>query len=161
MTESHRLLENMADYIFPLHLTDPRRDGFTPESCRTWHDILRFCHETALNEMFLLKEKSQLPSVKNIFRVKTDLPFTLYVLDILGNAIRGTTMTSSAPKTVQSLPFQKLWEGMTDPEVNWRGPDQQMATKDLFSAMLRTPLTRRHSQWIPKVMLLWLRSILI
>jgi pyruvate, water dikinase len=140
LTESHRLLENMANFIFPLHLTDPRLDGFTAESCQTWHDILRFCHETALNEMFLLKEKSRLPSVKNIFRVKTDLPFTLYVLDILGTVIRGSHDDFISADSVQSLPFRKLWEAMTDPEVNWRGPDRQMGTKDLFSAMFRTPL---------------------
>jgi pyruvate, water dikinase len=140
ITESHRLLENIAKYIFPLHLTDPRRDEFTPQSCQTWHDILRFCHETALNEMFLLKEKSQLRSVKNSFKVTSDLPFTLYVLDILGNAIRGSHDDVITAENVHNLPFQKLWEGMTAPGVNWRGPDHQMGTKDLFSAMLRTPM---------------------
>ena len=139
LTESHRLLEHMAEYIFPLHLTDPRQDDFTLQACRTWHDILRFCHETALNEMFLLKEKSRLHSVKNIFRVETDLPLTLYVLDIQGNAIEGKALNVITAEKIKSLPFQKLWEGMTDPALDWRGPDHQMGTKDLFSAMLRTP----------------------
>ncbi len=140
VTESHRLLENIAKYIFPLNLTDPRRVDFTAESCRTWHDILRFCHETALNEMFLLKEKSRLHSVKNVFRVKTDLPIDLYVLDILGNTIWENHNNVIAAKSVVSLPFQKLWEGMTDPALNWKGPDRAMQTKDLLSAMLRTPM---------------------
>jgi len=140
LTESHRLLENMADSIFPLHLTDPRLDGFSATSCRSWHDILRFCHETALNEMFLLKEKSRLPSVKNIFRLTTDLPLTLYLLDILGNAIRASHDGPIAADIVQSLPFKKLWQGMADPEVNWQGPDRQIGGKDLVSAMLRTPV---------------------
>jgi pyruvate, water dikinase len=139
-TESHRLLENIAQYIFPLHLTDPRQADFVPESCQTWHDLLRFCHETALNEMFLLKEKSRLHSAKNIFRVATDLPLTLYVLDILGDTIRKHHDNTIAPRDVVSLPFQKLWEGMTDPAVNWKGPDRHMPSKDLMSAMLRTPM---------------------
>ncbi len=141
MTESYRLLKNMAEYIFPLHLADPRRDEFTPESCRSWHDILRFCHETALNEMFMLKEKGCLRSVRNIYRVKTNLPFILYVLDILGNAIKRDHNDIITADIVQSLPFQKLWEGMTDPKVNWMGPNRQIGTKDLFSAMLRTPMS--------------------
>ncbi len=140
MTESHRLIKNIAEYIFPLHLTDPRRQDFTPAACRTWHDILRFCHETALNEMFQLKEKSGLRAARNVFRVETDLPFTLYILDILGNVIQGQHHAVIAAETIQSLPFQRLWGGMTDPEVNWRGPDRQMGTNDLFSAMLRTPM---------------------
>jgi pyruvate,water dikinase len=140
ITESHRLLEIMAEHIFPLHLTDPRQADFVPESCRTWHDLLRFCHETALNEMFLLKEKTRLRSAKNVFRVETDLPIYLYVLDILGNTIEKRNRKVIAAKDVVSLPFQKLWEGMTDPEVNWKGPEVGMSSKDLVSAMLRTPM---------------------
>jgi len=140
ITESHRLLEIMAEQIFPLHLTDPRQADFVPESCRSWHDLLRFCHETALNEMFLLKEKSRLHSVKNVFRVETDLPINLYLLDILGNTIRKGQKKGIAAKDVASLPFQKLWEGMTDPAVNWKGPEGAMQSKDFISAMLRTPV---------------------
>ncbi|MDR3629183.1 MAG: PEP/pyruvate-binding domain-containing protein [Desulfocapsaceae bacterium] len=141
MTESHRLIKNIAEYIFPLHLTDPRRDDFSPEACRSWHDILRFCHETALNEMFLLKEKSGFRSARNIFRVKTNLPITLYVFDILGNVIQGNHRDGITAEDIQSRPFQRLWEGMTAPEVNWRGPDRRMETKDLVSAMLRAPMS--------------------
>jgi pyruvate,water dikinase len=140
ITESHRLLENIAEYIFPLHLTDPRQVNFVPESCRTWHDLLRYCHETALNEMFLLKEKSRLHSVKNVFRVETDLPLSLYVLDILGNTTRQNHHNVISAENVASMPFQRLWEGMTDPAVNWKGPDRTMRSKDLMSAMLRTPM---------------------
>jgi pyruvate,water dikinase len=141
MTESHRLIKNIAEYIFPLHLTDPRRDDFSPQACRTWHDILRFCHETALNEMFLLKEKSGFRSAKNIFRVRTNLPITLYVLDILGDVIQEKHRGAITPEDIQSRPFQRLWEGMTAPEVNWSGPDRQMEAKDLVSAMLRAPMS--------------------
>ena len=140
ITESRRLLEIMAEQIFPLHLTDPRQADFVPESCRTWHDILRYCHETALNEMFLLKEKSRLRSAKNVFRVETDLPIYLFVLDILGNTIEKRDRKIIAAKDVVSLPFQKLWAGMTDPAVSWKGPEVGMRSKDLVSAMLRTPM---------------------
>jgi pyruvate,water dikinase len=140
ITESHRLLEHIAEYVFPLHLTDPRQADFAAGTCRSWHDILRFCHETALNEMFLLKEKSRLHAVKNVFKVATDLPITLYVLDILGNSIQGNHSYVIEGIDVTSLPFQKLWDGMTDPAVNWKGPDRGMQAKDLLSAVLRTPM---------------------
>lgn len=140
ITESHRLLKKMADHIFPLHLTDPRRPDFVPESCRSWHDLLRYCHETALNEMFLLKEKSRLQSVKSVIRVETDLPITLYMLDILGNTIIKNHTHGIALENVSSVPFQKLWEGMTDPAVNWKGPGRVTPSRDLMSAMMRTPV---------------------
>ena len=56
-TESYQLLHRLSKLIIPLHLTDPREQNFKPECCETWHDILRFCHETALNEMFQLTER--------------------------------------------------------------------------------------------------------
>jgi len=139
-TTSHHLLEDMAKFIFPLHLTDPRQITFTPESCRTWHDILRYCHETALNEMFALAGKNRLKSVKNIFRITTELPVSLYVLDIIGNTIKGNHTGNISADLVASLPFQKLWQGMSDPDVNWRGPQQEIQAKDLLSAMLRNPV---------------------
>lgn len=139
VTESQRLLKEMAPYIFPLNLTDPRTSGFTPGACRTWHDILRFCHETALNEMFQLKEKSRLQSAKNVYRIDTALPFILYVLDVTGNTVRGNGKGLLAAEGVKSLPFEKLWQGMTDPAINWRGPEQDIRARDLLTAMLRTP----------------------
>jgi pyruvate,water dikinase len=140
-TTSHHLLEDMAKFIFPLHLTDPRQVTFNPESCQTWHDILRYCHETALNEMFALAGKNRLQSVKNIFKVTTELPVSLYVLDIMGNTIKGSRKSSISADLVASLPFQKLWQGMSDPDVNWHGPQQVIHATDLLSAMLRNPLS--------------------
>ncbi len=140
LTESRRLLEKMAEYIFPLHLTDPRQADFVPESCRTWHDLLRYCHETALNEMFLLKEKSQLHSAKNVFKVETDLPINLHVLDLLGSTIRDERHSGICAENVVSIPFQKLYEGMADPAVNWQGPEYTMSSRDVLSATLRTPM---------------------
>ena len=122
-TESHRLLEKMAPYIFHLNLADPRNDNFTVDGCRTWHDILRFCHETALNEMFLLREKSRIGGGRNVFRVNTDAPVNLYVLDILGNTVSfGESRRAISPENVHSLPFQALWKGMGDSRLCWSEP---------------------------------------
>jgi len=137
-TQSHRLLSRMADLVFPLNLTDPRLGDFSEDTCRTWHDILRFCHETALNEMFLLKEKGRVSAVKNVYRVMTDLPFSLFVFDLFGNTIREDHKKAIKPQSVASLPFQELWKGMESSDVSWEGPDQQMCIRDLFTAMSRT-----------------------
>jgi len=139
-TESHRLLARMAEMIFALHLTDPRQDDFAPKSCRTWHDILRFCHETALNEMFSLNERNRLQSAKNVFKVQSNLPFSLYLLDIFGDVVGAHRWEYVLPEYVQSLPFQKLWTGMTDPAVSWSGADHALKAHDFLSAMLRTPM---------------------
>ena len=138
-TESHRLLDDIAAYIFPLNLTDSRSDNFKPEACKSWHDLLRFCHETALNEMFQLKDKSELGRGENVFKIQSKLPFSLYLLDIFGTTIRENRGDIVRQENIHCLPFQKLWSGMNDPDLNWRGLEQVMRPKDLFSAMLRTP----------------------
>ncbi|HFQ90038.1 MAG TPA: hypothetical protein ENK27_08160 [Desulfobulbus sp.] len=137
-TESHRLLSQMAPYIFPLHLTDPRVSDFRETSCKTWHDILRFCHETALNEIFLLKQKGKVNTIKNVYRVRTDLPFRLFVFDLFGTTVEGAKGREIEPEQVNAAPFRELWKGMTAEDVSWEGPTQQMGARDLLSAMTRT-----------------------
>ncbi len=137
-TESHWLLSEIAEYIFPLHLTDPRVSDFRESACKTWHDILRFCHETALNEIFLLKQKGKISTIKNIYQVVTDLPFRLFLFDLFGSTVQGTQGKKIKPEQVTALPFRELWKGMTASDVTWNGPEQQMGARDLLSAMTRT-----------------------
>ncbi len=138
-TESHRLLSRIAEYIFPLHLTDPRVSDFRESACKTWHDILRFCHETALNEIFLLKRKGNVSSIKNVYQISTDLPFRLFVFDLFGTTVHASGKDRKIkPEEVNAPPFRELWKGMTAPDVTWNGPKQQMGARDLLSAMTRT-----------------------
>ena len=137
-TESYQLLRRLSKLIIPLHLTDPRDANFKPQCCQTWHDILRFCHETALNEMFLLTEKEEIRKIKRVYRVKTSLPFQLYVLDLFGDTVVTDARKTIKPEMVKSVPFQALWRGMASPEVPWSGPPVSMGMKDLLGAMSRT-----------------------
>ncbi|MDH4028082.1 MAG: hypothetical protein OEU95_04550, partial [Nitrospirota bacterium] len=41
----------LLKYISPLNLVDPLLDNFTPEACRTIHDILRFIHAKSAAEL--------------------------------------------------------------------------------------------------------------
>jgi len=47
-----RLLRRILKRIAPLYLTDPLLDpNFSPEGCRTVHDVVRFVHEKAVQEL--------------------------------------------------------------------------------------------------------------
>lgn len=45
-------LERALKHITPLNLTNPKSNNFTPEECRTYHDITRFYHEKAVEKIF-------------------------------------------------------------------------------------------------------------
>ncbi len=47
-----RLLKRIA----PLNLIDPQANDFTPEGCTSVHDVIRFIHEKAVNELMDLPQ---------------------------------------------------------------------------------------------------------
>ena len=47
-----RIIEEALKFITPLELIDPSGENFTPEGCRSMHDLIRFSHEKALQSMF-------------------------------------------------------------------------------------------------------------
>ena len=51
-TPVYQTLRRVADWIVPLYLVDPRAANFSPEFCKTLHDIMRLVHELSYKEMF-------------------------------------------------------------------------------------------------------------
>ncbi len=49
-----RTLRRMLRWVAPITLTDPTAPEFRAENCRTFHDILRFCHEKAVDALIHL-----------------------------------------------------------------------------------------------------------
>lgn len=77
----YSLLTRVLDKISPLNLINPASPDFTPQNCRTYHDITRFTHQKSMEEMFLgvegLKHKESLGC-----KLKSDIPlqvFTIYI----------------------------------------------------------------------------------
>jgi pyruvate,water dikinase len=114
-TPVYQSLRRVADFIVPLHLTDPKLPEFAPEHCQTLHDIVRFVHERSYTEMFQL---SDLVSGKEGFAFKLDarIPLDLHVID-LGEGLITTKAEKVLKKVtagdVASVPFKALLRGMT------------------------------------------------
>ncbi len=117
----HRVWKNIAESIIPLNLTDPDSPEFSPDHCRTLHDVTRFAHEYAMREMFSLYEAAE-DQDRQAFPLRFPVPLDVYVID-LGNGlqkIEGRKFIT--PEDITSEPFSSLIKGMTAPGVKWAGP---------------------------------------
>ena len=114
-----RRLRKLLDGITPLALVDPRAKSFAPEGCRSFHDIIRFCHEQAVRIMFSLGDRLGKPG-RNRRRLRSELPFEIFVVDVGGGLQAGAPEDERIDiEEVASAPFLALWAGLTHPSIRW------------------------------------------
>lgn len=117
---AHRQLRALLDRIVPLNLTDSRAPDFAPEACRSYHDIIRFCHERAMRAMFDLSADAD--GVGAAVKVATHLPLAVHVIDLGGGlSEKRRTRRSVAPDEFACAPLQAIWKGLTHPGIGWEG----------------------------------------
>ncbi|MFT5726613.1 MAG: pyruvate,water dikinase [Desulforhopalus sp.] len=114
----HRVLSEALKFITPLELTDPAGDNFTPEGCRSMHDIIRFCHEKALFSMFTTGKPG---TGRGSLRLDADIPLDVFLFDVGEGISTETPKGQSVPlESVVSTPFKALWKGLSHPDVQWK-----------------------------------------
>jgi len=115
----YRKLRKLLKTITPLHLVDPKAKEFTPESCRSLHDIIRFSHEQAVRTMFSLGDRLGNRN-RNRKKLLTNLPFDIFVVDVGGGLVPEAAREEFINlEQISSTPFQALWAGLTHPSVQW------------------------------------------
>jgi len=114
-----RRMRAVLDSLAPLNLTDPNASDFSPEGCRTVHDVIRFAHEAAMRAMFRLPTTAEGSS--GALSLRTRIPLDLYVVDLGGGLKLGP---GEAPHdgAVTSIPLQAVWRGISHPGIQWSGP---------------------------------------
>ncbi len=115
------LLERVTLRIAHLNLTDPAKNSFRAKNCRTYHDVIRFCHEMAISEMFSINDYRNLREKGAAFRLETDIPLGIYVIDLGGGVSPPPGVRTVKPEEISSVPMRALWRGMTTPGVRWSG----------------------------------------
>ncbi len=119
-----RFRERPADPIsrrlLSLNLLDPSAQNFRPSGCKSAHDVLRYCHETAIEAMFAVGDIS-LDDAEGASRaLDTRLPLNILVLDLGGGIAPDPAPTRKVkPEQIVSRPFRALWRGITHPGVSW------------------------------------------
>jgi pyruvate, water dikinase len=124
-------LKKVLKMAAPLHLTHPYEADFVPEKCLTYHDIIRFCHEKAISELF--RFGSRHGCLERIGkRLLTDVPIQLWIINLDDESKRGSSESMIRLDHMTSPPFLAIWEGVT--AVPWAGPPAP-DMKGFFSVM--------------------------
>ncbi len=105
------LLDRTLSKIAPLNLRHPSDPGFTAEACQTIHDITRFAHQRAMEEIFsratTIEHKERLG-----VRLETAIPLDVYILCLdrpLGTAGECRTIKEDE---ILSAPMRAFWDGV-------------------------------------------------
>jgi len=114
-----RLREILAR-ISPLNLTDPAAPEFSPQGCRTLHDVVRFAHEKAMAEMFNLSDLAGGSVVSR--KMSANIPLALHFIDLGGGLKPGLSDCDEIlPEHIRCRPMTALWRGLSHPGITWSG----------------------------------------
>ena len=118
-TRAYKVLERVLKHIIPLNLLDPRGENFRPESCRTYHDITRFGHEKAMEELFQVSAGRL--EEDGARRLVSSIPLELQIIDLGGGlAPEAADLVQVRPEHLRSRPLLAYWRGVA--AVGWTGP---------------------------------------
>lgn len=131
-----RLLRRLLKRIAPLHLIDPQSPDFTPQGCTSVHDLIRFVHEKAIQELM------DVPSFLHRFRgakvwtLASDVPIGLKIIDLGGGVAPEANGDRVSVEDIESLPLKALWTGISLREA-WSTEPVAMDFKGLMASLTR------------------------
>jgi len=131
------MFERALQVMVPLNLVDPDSERFTPEYCKTFHDITRFAHEMSMAEIFKTGIGEDIDSLEDVMSavafakegedsslgaqtqvLKAGIPIDAHLLDIEGGIQgKGKKVT---PEEITSIPFSAFLKGLKS--MRWPEP---------------------------------------
>ena len=134
-----RLLRRVLKKVATLNLVDPLLQNFTVDNCRTYHDILRFVHETAVMELASLgRDEGKLLQGNLARQMDLPVPAGILVIDIGGGLHEHAPKNCVKFTDIKSVPFRAILQGMLFPGV-WHMEAVKVGMRDLVCSMLSTP----------------------
>ncbi|OGR01218.1 MAG: hypothetical protein A2505_09965 [Deltaproteobacteria bacterium RIFOXYD12_FULL_55_16] len=133
-----RMLRRVLREVSRLYLVDPLMQEFKAEGCKTFHDVLRFIHETAVLHLVELgRDDRCLPG--GLAR-RLDLPIQAGILAIdIGGGIAPDAPPDQIPfAAIRSIPFRAILQGMLFPGA-WHQEAMSVSFTDMMHSMLTTP----------------------
>lgn len=133
----YRLLRRLLKHIAPLNLVDPHGENFLPSSCRTYHDITRFIHESAVNELISLSERQGVSCTSSPRRLQTVIPLGLVLVDAGGGIACHDDGKVFLPEQIVSLPMREFLIGI-DSCGTWCTEPVSVDLGSFMSSLTRT-----------------------
>jgi pyruvate,water dikinase len=112
-TAIFHLLKRILAKVSPLNLLHPGDPNFTVENCRTLHDLTRFAHQKAMEEMFSqargMEHKDRLSR-----RLRSNIPLGVDIIYIDQAFPQEEEKRWIEEDEIASVPMQAFWEGIKE-----------------------------------------------
>ncbi len=127
------LLESLLEDIAVLNVPNPVNSNAQALKCKTIHDIIRFVHQIAIEEMFKTCD-NKVSKGYHTRKIISPIPMDLIAFD-LGSGIAKDAPQGDVPlEYVLSIPMKALWDGMMYKGIKWSG-ERNINISGLISAM--------------------------
>jgi len=148
----HRVLDRVLDLVSPLRLLHPTDDDFIPENCVTFHDITRYAHQKAMEEMF--QSAREMGGREKIgVKFKSDLPIDINIIYI-DRDMSAHTRGTITEHDLESDPMAAFWKGIKAegwPSRPWivqrstvKGTDRSDNERHIYSTSSFAVLSREY-----------------
>ena len=136
-TYEYRLLRRVLKKITPLNMVDPHDKNFNTSGCRTYHDITRFIHEKAVEEL-VYTDYARLPGAwTKRKKLESGLPLDLIIIDINDGLKETYDASTIAPEQIRSVPMHAFLEGLSAPGA-WSREPMPVDFGGFMSSLTRT-----------------------
>lgn len=133
----YRLLRRLFRKVSPLNLVDPHSEGFKATRCRTFHDITRFIHEKAVEQLINLSDDFQRSQERLPLRLQSTIPLGLMVIDIDDGTNVRHDKRSITEDQIVSTPMKAFLEGLTKSGM-WETDPVSVDLGSFMSSFTRT-----------------------
>lgn len=129
----YHTLRRLLRFIAPLHLVNPEAPEFSPAGCRTFHDLIHYCHEKAVDELAHFQERRPGLGAIRTRRMHLGRPMDLRVLDISGGLVEDVADHPTRDDVI-SDPFTAFLEGLLRDEA-WDTGAVSLGLRDVINSM--------------------------